>query len=103
MPERHKEGRIYKTVTVEDVIFEIRYGYYEEFERARGEPVPIYPDFIKNPKYAKDGRPFVTAMQDICPHFVGEEGSLGCHGCKYYEAGDDLVGLCNCEHNRRSE
>ena len=101
MPHKKKEGTLYKTLRIKEATFEIRYGYYEDFERARGEPVPIYPDFKEKPQYTSDGRPFVTAMQDPCRYFDGSDKSLGCFGCSYYSSADDLIGLCNMEHNRK--
>ena len=72
---------------------ELRYGYYEEFEREHNDPVPIYPNFIKEPAYL-DGYPLVTAMQDVCEHFDGDDAEIGCLVCKYYERCEDLIGKC---------
>ena len=43
-----RDGDLYKTVTVHGKTFELRYGYYEEYERESlfSEPIPIYPDFL---------------------------------------------------------
>lgn len=101
MSKGNKEGTTYKIVCSHGRVFDIRYGYYEEYERARGEPVPIYPDFKEKPEYTDEGYSFVTAMQDICPRFDGEDESLGCFGCKHYAAGDDLIGICKCQENRK--
>ena len=95
-----KEGMLYKTVRVGDMIFEIKYGYYEEFERARGEPVPIYPNFAEHPQYIAEGRPLVTAMQDPCHCFDGRDKSLGCFGCSHYSPCEDLIGICDNPSNR---
>ena len=95
-----KEGMLYKTVRVGDTIFEIKYGYYEDFERARGEPVPIYPDLKKNPQYTCDGQLLVTAMQDPCGYFDGADKSLGCFGCSHYSQCEDLIGICDNPKNR---
>ena len=46
-----QEGDLYEVLEVYGHTFELRYGYYEERERARGEPIPIYPDFKKHPLY----------------------------------------------------
>lgn len=96
-----KDGDLYKILFINGRVFEIRYGYYEEFERESCDPVPIYPDFGKNPVYDSDGRPFATAMQDICDHFNGGCGELGCWGCKHYRSVDDLVGICMNEKNKK--
>ena len=95
-----RDGDPYKVITLHGKRFELRYGYYEEFERARGEPIPIYPDFKKEPLYTDAGYPFVTAMQDACPHHSGN-APFGCHDCLYYKEGEELIGICTCEKNKR--
>ena len=103
MPHDNKEGRVYKTVHSHGRVFDIRYGYYEEYERGRYDPIPIYPNFKEKPEYTDEGFPFVTAMQDVCPHFDGEDPSLGCFGCKHYTSGEDLIGICKENENRKHE
>ena len=89
-----RDGDLYKIININGVSFEIRYGYYEEFERDHHDPVPIYPDFIEKPFYDPEGRPFVTAMQNACDLFDGADPELGCYGCKYYKEEIDLIGIC---------
>ena len=91
-----KDGDLYKKIEIGDKIFEIRYGYYEDFEREHNDPVPIYPDFIKSPVY-HEGCPLVTAMQDVCEYFNGDDAEIGCLVCRYYERADDLIGKCRKE------
>ena len=100
--KRKRDGDIYKRISIEGVDFELRYGYYEAYERVSGDPLPIYPDFKSAPRYTADGIPFVTAMQDVCDGFSGDDGELGCYGCRYFEEREDLIGLCNFEPNRQS-
>lgn len=99
--QRYKEGDLYKMIFVNGRVFEIRYGYYEEFERENTDPVPIYPDLLSNPIYGSDGRPLVTAMQDVCDGFHGECGEMGCYGCRHYKAADDFIGVCMNEEYKR--
>lgn len=91
-----KEGDLYKRIVIDDITFEIRYGYYEEKDRygKYNDPIPIYPNFVENPEYNNEGFPFVTAMQNVCSHFEGNDTELGCHGCKYYNEASDLIGIC---------
>ncbi|MBE6629774.1 MAG: hypothetical protein E7624_02870 [Ruminococcaceae bacterium] len=96
-----RDGDLYKRITLHGVSFELRYGYYEEFERASGEPIPIYPDFEKEPRYTAEGHPFVTAMQNACPHHHGADPEYGCHGCLYYKEGEELIGICTCEQRKQ--
>lgn len=98
-----KEGDLYKRIVIDDITFEIRYGYYEEMDRygKYNDPIPIYPNFVENPEYNKEGFPFVTAMQNICPHFEGTDKDLGCYGCKHYLSGEDLIGICNENKNNK--
>ena len=101
-PPAPKEGDLYKELTVFGKTFEIRYGYYEDFERQHHEPMAIYPDFVKHPEFTEEGYAFVTAMQDICDHYRGDPGGDTCGECIHFQKGEDLVGLCHCPHKKRS-
>ena len=100
------EGELYKIITVRGRSFPIYYGYYEERDRynSLAEPIPIYPDFIKEPQYAS---PFVTKMQDACERFKNLSGkhltSQECAECEYYVDGEELIGTCSCPHNREDD
>lgn len=99
-----QEGDLFKRLEVHGRIFEIFYGYYEEFERENPtiDPMPIYPDFYKAPLYTKDGFPFVTKMQDGCDCFEGAAGKVAeCAECRYYQHGDELLGICICPKNKQ--
>ena len=61
-----RDGDLYKIVSLFGKNLHIKYGYYEEYERTHGEPIPIYPDFKKEPIYTDDGYPLVTQMQELC-------------------------------------
>ncbi len=97
------ENDIYKVIELHGRRFEIRYGYYEEIDRDY-EPVPIYPDFIKEPVYTDEGEPFVTLMQDPCESYEpnGRCSDRDCGTCVYTERGDDLIGICKCKKNKKS-
>ena len=97
-----RDGDLYKVVRVCERDFVIRYGYYEEYERARGEPIPIYPDFRRTPEYTKDGQPFVTQMQELCEYGDSKFREGCCVDCRYYRQGDDLIGVCTCKQNEKS-
>lgn len=102
------EGELYKVVTTYGKTFELRYGYYEDFERENQavEPMPIYPNFKKQPLYTDDGSPFVTMMQEICPHYKGEKKRTpdsACDECKYFKQGEDWFGICTCAKNKKLE
>ncbi len=100
-----KEGDIYKILTVFGKTFELRYGYYTERERHSkfNEVVPIYPDFLKSPFHTSEGHPFVTQMQDICSYYKGGKDGDDCYSCEYYLHGEELLGICTCEKNRKNE
>lgn len=100
-----KDGDLYCVLNVSGKRFEIHYGYYEEKDRLGkyNDPIPIYPDFIKNPEYDSHGQPFVTEMQDVCPHFKGKVLVDICCGCEHFKKGDDLIGICTCDKNRKRE
>lgn len=99
-----KEGDLYKEVTIFDRTFRLLYGYYENFERENplNEPMPIYPDFVKNPHYTDDGIPIITAMQNICKFYNGKnDEDSSCSDCSFFQSYEELFGLCNCPRNKR--
>ena len=97
-----KEGDLYKVVNTYGRTFELRYGYYGECDR-KYDPDVIYPDFIKEPVYTDEGEPFVTLMQDACENYEpsGKSTDRDCGTCAYTERGDDLIGICKCEKNKK--
>ncbi len=99
-----KEGDLYKEVTVFGKTFRLLYGYYESFERENlfNEPMPIYPDFIKEPHYTADGIPIATAMQNVCEFYSGKnDEDSSCADCTFFQKSEELFGLCNCPQNKR--
>ena len=96
-----KDGDLYKIITLFERVFELRYGYYEEYERDASEPVPIYPNFKEAPVYTRDGYPFVTQMQEICHYGTSKFSDGCCVDCEYYRHGDDLIGICTNSKNRK--
>ncbi len=100
----HKEGDLYKEVTISGKTFRLLYGYYESFEREipSNEPIPIYPDFIKEPHYTEDGIPITTAMQNVCEFYNGKnDEDSSCSDCGFFQRGEELFGLCSCPENKR--
>lgn len=106
MPDRKsppKEGDIYKIIQLGSHRFELRYGFYEDFERRLGEPVVIYPDLEKEPLYDASGKRIVTAIQDPCRHYRIANGSSGnncCCDCEHYRHFGDDIGICACCENQ---
>lgn len=97
-----KEGDLYKNITAFGRTFELRYGYYEAFERQHNDPMPIYPDFLREPVFTDNGEPFVTQMQDACQYYNGsEETDRECAGCGHYIQGEEFLGICGCPHNKK--
>ncbi len=99
---RVRDGDLYKKITVKNKTFELRYGYYEDFERHTGEPIPIYPDFKLHPVYTDEGYPFVTQMQELCIHGESKFKDGYCVDCRHFTQGDELIGICSCEKNRKT-
>ena len=96
------EGDVYEVLYVDGGTFEIRYGYYEDFERNTTEPVPIYPDLSKTPVYGTSGSRIVTFMQETCRHFIpvdgdGTENCCGC--CRHYPKNKQMINPCTCPEN----
>lgn len=96
-----KNGDLYKVVTIHGVSFELRYGYYEEFERGVGEPIPIYPDFKRSPQYTDDGYPFVTQMQELCEYGESNFEDGCCVDCSHFSGSEELFGICTYYKNRK--
>lgn len=94
-----RDGDVYKIINIYGRTFEIRYGYYEEYERELGEPIPIYPNFKENPVYTADGKLFVTQMQEICGYGSSKFKEGFCADCKYFKQGEDLIGVCQNPKN----
>ncbi|MBE6639529.1 MAG: hypothetical protein E7616_08815 [Ruminococcaceae bacterium] len=93
-----KEGDLYKTVKIEEHTFELRFGFYEDFERNNGDPVVIYPDLNQNKLYTKDGRRIVTAIQDPCEYYTVPNRSACngcCSDCAYFSDPEDEIGICS--------
>ena len=100
-----KEGELFRSVTTYGKTFELRYGYYGEKDRENPlcEPVPIYPDFVREPIYTDEGKPFVTMMQDACENYKGSarrSPDTTCAECRYFERGEEWFGVCKCPHKR---
>ena len=96
-----REGDIYKVVSLHGRQFTLLYGYYEDYERGRCEPIPIYPDFKASPVYTDEGHPFVTQMQELCEHGNSKFAEGVCADCPYFKRGSDLIGICTCRKNRK--
>lgn len=101
-----KEGDLYKILTIEEHTFELRFGFYADFERENGDPVVIYPDLTKKRIYTKDGRWIVTAIQDPCSYYQVSEQKVRdgcCNDCDYYVVSGDEIGICTCPANNRRQ
>ncbi|MBQ6825765.1 MAG: hypothetical protein IJP34_03795 [Clostridia bacterium] len=104
-PPTPKEGDLYKEVTISGKTFRLLYGYYESFERESSfnDPMPIYPDFIKEPHYTAEGIPIVTAMQNVCEFYNGKKDEdSSCADCVFFQKGEELFGFCECPKNKYS-
>lgn len=103
VPKPPNEGDIYKIINLAGRSFVLRYGYYSDTERD-GEPMPILPDFEKNPIYDEHGNLCVTRIQDACAHYLPRGGASGdgwCADCKHYPDEKEDIGVCKCENNRQ--
>ena len=94
-----REGDLYKVIDVEKNTFKIYYGYYEENERCKVEPLPVFTDLKENPVYTADGRPIVPAVQGPCEYSapINKERSVeGSGDCISYVVADKEIGICGC-------
>ncbi len=100
----HSEGELYKIINLYGRVFEIKYGYYEECDRQNPivRPMPIYPDFVKEPIFTQEGFRFTTKMQDVCQYYKGKDiVDKGCAECEHYRHGAELIGICGCKENMK--
>lgn len=104
MSNKHKEGDFFKSVELDGKKFDLYYGYYEEKDKYSkyAEPIPIYPDFIRDPVYNDEGYPFATEMQDTCEHFQCDGEGESCYLCSHFCKGEELIGICKCEARKKS-
>ena len=100
-----KEGDLYRRITVFAKTFDLYYGYYEDYERESeySEPIPIYPDFTRDPVYDESGLPIVTEMQPACLYFDGAQTEAICFRCRHFQRGEELFGLCRCPERHNPE
>ncbi len=98
-----QEGDVYKVITLAGREFVLKYGYYSDSERD-GDPMPIMPDFEKEPFFDENGNPFVARIQDACAHYSPRlsVGDGWCADCEHYPDEKEDIGICQCENNRHS-
>lgn len=92
-----REGDVYKTLTVGEKEFVIKYGYYCEDDRKIDEPMPLFPDFKEAPEYTPCGKPLVTRIQDACEHYEPHDDLYAdgwCCDCKHFEATEQDISVC---------
>lgn len=104
-PMTPREGDIYKAFTVAGHPFELRYGYYDDRERASCPPVVIFPDLLAAPLFCPEGYPLVTQIQDPCPHYSAAPGreEVWCGDCTHFSGQEPEIGICRCEHRKAPE
>lgn len=103
-PTLPKEGDLYKIYTVDNLSFEIRYGYHAENERGRVEPLPIFPDMVIAPVYTRSGIPVTAYVQAPCRHYAPRHRlhmEEWCGDCLHYGGGREKMGRCLCPERRR--
>lgn len=94
-----REGDLYKVIDVEKNTFKIHYGYYEESERDKVEPLPVFPNLKESPVYTADGKPIVTAIQEPCEYYSPlnkERSEEWCGDCISYLDADKEISICGC-------
>jgi len=100
-----RDGDLYEIAEVYGHRFEIRYGYYEEYERGRIEPLPIYPLFRETPAYSPEGYPLATKMQEPCEDYILKKEGIDnerCADCIYFHnEGKNIIGICKCEKKQK--
>lgn len=102
MAPEHK--RPYKTYCVGGKNFPA----YLEYDEQMDESYPAYPDFEERPEYTDEGRPFITAEQESCPHAIpgapGKDPHGDCGGYGWFfreQTPYDPIGICMSDERRR--
>lgn len=99
-----REGDLHRVYIVDNLSFEIRYGYHEENERGRVEPLPIFPDMVTDPVYTHSGIPVTAYVQAPCAHYTPRQQAYPeewCGDCHHYGGGREKMGRCLCPERRR--
>ena len=99
-----EEGDLYKTCIVDHHVFEIRYGYHEESERGRVDPLPIFPDLEKNPLYTNTGELITAYVQYPCRYYIPRRPEIPedwCGDCMLYGGGKEEMGRCLSPERKR--
>lgn len=101
--KKANEGDLYKVVELGGRTFELRYGYYADYERDSkyGEPIPIYPNLHSEPQHTDAGYRIVTQMQALCDLGKSRFEDGCCADCSYFQPIVELFGICGCEAHRR--
>lgn len=98
------EGDLYRVYTVDNLSFEIRYGYHAENERGRIEPLPIFPDMVAAPVYTSRGIPVTAYVQAPCTHYIPRQHTHPeewCGDCLHYGGYREKMGHCLCPERRK--
>ncbi len=98
-----REGELYKVIDIENITFKIIYGYYEESERDKVEPLPVFPDLKDKPIYTARGYPVVTAIQEPCEYYTPlnkERSEQWCGDCIHYLSSSDEISVCGCKERK---
>ena len=98
-------GELYEIIKVSGYKFEIYCGYHNKQDENANLVLPIYPDFIANPKYTQKGHPLVTCMQNACIYYdvIPESDiELKCIDCKYFKTQNRCpIGICKCKERMK--
>lgn len=94
-----QEGDAYESYLIGGHTINVRYGFYDESDRESGDPVPIFPNFLRTPLYTDEGFPLATQTQDSCVHYQvrpDTDGDGWCADCIHYSDGKSPIGICQC-------
>lgn len=104
-PATPREGDLYKQISIAGHTFELRYGYYEEHERALCPPVVVFPDLLSKTVYCPEGFPLVTQIQDTCKYYSNTSHfpENWCGDCTYFFGEHPEIGICRCEYRKSTQ
>ena len=93
-----------RVFTVGEASLKIPFRFDEKCRRYIGE----IPDFEQEPVYTAEGKPWVSAVQDMCT--CGEDKEFepfagrDCGACRFFvrEKEDDIIGVCDCKSRWRA-
>lgn len=96
---KNPHNELYKVFSLDGSELRVRFRYNEKCRQYIGE----FPDFEQEPVYTSSGKPWVSAVQDVCEYGEsdesGQKNCMDCGSCRFFvkEREEDIIGICVCD------